>query len=194
MPAPASRPTLAVAGKLDRSATVAALRRCVDTLLRKGRFELSFEIQTAESPAAPDAASLENPEILVIFHGRDQDLLLERNAELLKALEHIALRWMWLDPQFYDRVRFDACGYRAARIQELKLSAQVAAAQVRETHAPFRFNAMAAGIKPKMVLGERRNLKITTFEDLSYARELVEKGLVGFPAMNVRSGRGPSHG
>ena len=45
---------------------------------------------------------------------------------------------------------------------------------------------VAAGIQPKMVLGERRNLKITTFEDLSYARELVEKGLAGFPAAQVR--------
>lgn len=41
----------------------------------------------------------------------------------------------------------------------------------------------AAGIAPKMVLGERRNLKITTFEDLAYARELVAKGLAGFPAL-----------
>lgn len=43
----------------------------------------------------------------------------------------------------------------------------------------------AAGIAPKMVLGERRNLKITTFEDLAYARELVEKGLAGFPVTAV---------
>ena len=42
---------------------------------------------------------------------------------------------------------------------------------------------VAAGIRPKMVLGERRNLKITTFEDLAYARELVAKGLAGFPAL-----------
>ena len=42
---------------------------------------------------------------------------------------------------------------------------------------------VAAGIRPKMVLGERRNLKITTFEDLAYARELVEKGLAGFPVL-----------
>lgn len=42
---------------------------------------------------------------------------------------------------------------------------------------------VAAGIKPKMVLGDRRNLKITTFEDLAYARELVAKGLAGFPAL-----------
>lgn len=45
---------------------------------------------------------------------------------------------------------------------------------------------VAAGMQPKMVLGERRNLKITTLEDLSYARELVEKGLVGFPTAQIR--------
>lgn len=53
---------------------------------------------------------------------------------------------------------------------------------------------VAAGIQPKMVLGERRNLKITTFEDLAYARELVEKGLVGFPAVDVRAGGAASDG
>jgi 2-C-methyl-D-erythritol 4-phosphate cytidylyltransferase len=42
---------------------------------------------------------------------------------------------------------------------------------------------VAAGLRPKMVLGERRNLKITTLEDLAYARELVAKGLAGFPAL-----------
>jgi len=42
---------------------------------------------------------------------------------------------------------------------------------------------VAAGLRPKMVLGERRNLKITTLEDLAYARELVAKGLVGFPVL-----------
>jgi 2-C-methyl-D-erythritol 4-phosphate cytidylyltransferase len=43
-----------------------------------------------------------------------------------------------------------------------------------------------AGIQPRMVLGERRNLKLTTLEDLAYARELVAKGLVGFPVLQVR--------
>ena len=66
------------------------------------------------------------------------------NAELLLALEHISLRWLWLDPQFYGRIRFDAAGYRGIRIEELKLSARVAADRVRETHAPFRFNAMSS--------------------------------------------------
>ena len=139
--APASHPKLIVDGKLDHAATTAELRSCLDTLLRKGRFELSYEIRVTEPAATPD---FENPEILVVFKGRNVDLLLERNAELLKAFEHIALRWLWLDPQFYGRIRFDAGDYRAARIEELKLSARVAADRVRETHAPFRFNAMSA--------------------------------------------------
>ena len=41
---------------------------------------------------------------------------------------------------------------------------------------------VAAGLSVRMVPGERRNLKITTFEDLGYARELVAKGLVGLAA------------
>jgi len=44
----------------------------------------------------------------------------------------------------------------------------------------------AAGLPVRMVLGERRNLKITTMEDLAYARELVAKGLVGVPALQIR--------
>jgi spoIIIJ-associated protein len=138
---PVSRATLIVDGKLDHAAVTAELRRCVDMLLQKARFQLSYEIH-ATAPAA--AKELESPEIIVEFKGRDQDLLLERNAELLLALEHIALRSLWLDPQFYGRIRFDAAGYRGIRIEELKLSARVAAGRVRETHAPFRFNAMSS--------------------------------------------------
>ena len=44
----------------------------------------------------------------------------------------------------------------------------------------------AAGLPVRMVLGERPNLKITTTEDLGYARELVAKGLVGMPALQPR--------
>jgi 2-C-methyl-D-erythritol 4-phosphate cytidylyltransferase len=44
----------------------------------------------------------------------------------------------------------------------------------------------AAGLPVRMVLGERRNLKITTMEDLAYARELVAKGLLGMHALQIR--------
>lgn len=173
---PVSRPNLIVDGKLDHGATIAELRRCIETLLRKGRFQLSFEIR-ATSPAA--AKEFENPEILVEFKGRDQDLLLERGAELLLALEHVALRWLWLDPQFYGRIRFDAGGYRALRIEELKLSAHVAADRVRETRAPFRFNAMAAR--------ERRILHLVLKEEPGVRSESEgageERHLVVYPAV-----------
>jgi predicted RNA-binding protein Jag len=138
---PVTRANLIVDGKLDHAAITVRAAPLHRHAAAQGRFQLSYEIRTM-GPAA--SAELENPEIVVEFKGRDQDLLLEHNAELLKALEHIALRWLWLDPQFYGRIRFDAGGYRALRIEELKLSARVAADRVRETHAPFRFNAMSA--------------------------------------------------
>ena len=173
---PVSRPNLIVDGKLDHSATIAELRRCIETLLRKARFQLSFEIR-ATAPAA--SKEFENPEILVEFKGRDQDLLLERGAELLLALEHIALRSLWLDPQFYGRIRFDAGGYRALRIEDLKLSAHVAADRVRETRAPFRFNAMAAR--------ERRILHLVLKEEPGVRSESEGAGedrhLVVYPAI-----------
>lgn len=138
---PVSRPNLIVDGKLDHAAVTAELRRCVDMVLQKSHFQLTYEIRALGAAAVKE---LENPEIIVEFKGRDQDLLLDHNAELLLALEHVALRCLWLDPQFYGRIRFDAAGYRGIRIQELKLSAHVAAERVRDTHAPFRFNAMSS--------------------------------------------------
>ena len=124
-------------GRLDQEAAVSELRRCLDTFLRAGRFDLRYQIQLQE-PAAG------GPEIVVQFDGPDRDLLLERGAELLQALEHIAVRWLRLDRKMHDRVRFDCGTYHADRLAELQLSAQVAAERVRESRAPFRFNPMAA--------------------------------------------------
>lgn len=172
---PVSRPNLIVDGKLDQAATIAELRRCLDTVLQRGRFQLSYEIQ-AMGPAS--SQDFENPEILVNFKGRDQDLLLERNAELLLAFEHIALRWLWLNPQFYGRIRFDAGDYRRMRIEELKLSARVAAGRVRETRAPFRFNAMSSR--------ERRILHLVLKEEAGVRSESEgagdERQVVVYPA------------
>jgi spoIIIJ-associated protein len=61
---------------------------------------------------------------------------------LLRAIEHVALRWLRLDPHYFDHIRFDCEGYRAARIAELKLAAEAAAARVKQSRAPYRFNPM----------------------------------------------------
>jgi spoIIIJ-associated protein len=142
MPQPKSQPSASPPARLDREQVSSALARCLDELLPKARFTLTYKIR--QEPEAANAAGYEHPEISVDFSGADQELLLEHNAELLKALEYIALRWIRLDPQMFDRVRFDSGGYRSLRIEELRLSAHVAAVRVRETKAPFRFNPMSA--------------------------------------------------
>ena len=124
----------------DRDAVVAGLRDLLAVLVRQARFDLHFDIQILERH--PEA--IEDPEILVLFSGRDQELLLEHNADLLQAMEYLAVRWLKLDPKLYDRIRFDSGDYRALRLEELKLSAQVAAERVRESHQPFRFNPMTS--------------------------------------------------
>jgi len=134
-------PSFVQDGKIDREALATELRRFLDLVLARTRLELAYEVRSQDAAAE---AEIENPEVLVLFRGRDQELLLERNAELLKALEYIALRWLRLDPHYYDRVRFDSGDYRALRLEELKLSARVAAERVRETHQPFRFNPLSA--------------------------------------------------
>jgi spoIIIJ-associated protein len=128
-------------GKLDREAAAAEIRRCLDTILRTARFHLSYRVDIAPKLEAED---LETAEVVVNFDGPDKPLLLEHNGDLLKALEHIAVRWLRLEPQLHNRVRFDCDNFRASRIAELKLSAEVAAERVRQTREPFRFQPMVA--------------------------------------------------
>jgi spoIIIJ-associated protein len=125
--------------RLDREQAIVELKRYLDLAAREMGLELEYHIST---PATVDGAADEK-DILVAFHGVDQDFLLERNAELLLALEHVGHRWLRLDPRLHDRVRFDCGEYRALRLEELKLSARVAAQRVRETGQVFRFNPMS---------------------------------------------------
>ena len=120
---------------LDIERALAELKRFLEIALREMGLDLKFEISlTTEN----------EPELVVLFSGPDQEFLLERNAELLLALEHVGHRWLRLDPRLHDRVRFDCEDYRATRLAELKLSARVAAQRVRETGQPFQFNPMSS--------------------------------------------------
>jgi spoIIIJ-associated protein len=121
----------------DRQRAAAELKRFVELVAREMQLEIEYEISGTESGPDRDA-------LVVAFRGADQDFLLERNAELLLSLEHVAHRWLHLNPQLHDRVRFDCGDYRATRLEELKLSARVAAQRVRETGQEFRFNPMSS--------------------------------------------------
>lgn len=137
-------------GTLDRDALVPTLRNFISVLVRSCRFDLKAEIRVRRPDAPPD---VENPEIIVNFHGRDADLLLQRGGELLRAVEYLALRWLRLEPRHYDHLRFDCNDSKAARIEELKLAATTAAERVKRSGTPFRFNPM----NPR----ERRILHLT---------------------------------
>lgn len=127
-------------GKLDREAAADALRRFVDHAIAGIGLDLRYKIETAELGADP----VEPVEIRICFSGPDEGFVLERNGELLQALEYLAVRWLRLDPKLYDHVQLDAANYRSARVEELKLSARIAARRVIETGQAFRFNPMPA--------------------------------------------------
>jgi spoIIIJ-associated protein len=157
--------------RLDRERAIGEIPRFLDVALREMGLALTYEIST---PPSTDAGRDET-DVVAMFKGEDQELLLENNAELLLALEHIAHRWLRLDPRLHDRVRFDCGDYRTAHLDELKLSARVAAQRVRETGQEFRFNPMsprerrimhlelngAAGVRTASEgVGDRRQLVI----------------------------------
>jgi spoIIIJ-associated protein len=164
-------PNLLSDGKLDREAVAAELRRYLDTILPAGHFDLRFHVELREPQVGNE---LETPEVVVSFDGPDSALLLEHGAELLKALEYIAVRWLRLDPHLHDRVRFDCSNYRELRLAELKLSAQVAAERVRESRVPFRFNPMAARERRiiHVVLKDQPGVR-TTSEGVGDDRQVV---------------------
>jgi spoIIIJ-associated protein len=122
---------------LDRERAAQELKRFVDLVVREMGLAVEYEIVSTD--AGPESEAL-----VIAFRGADEELLLASNAELLLALEHLAHRWLRLDPRLHDRVRFDCSDYRATRLEELKLSARVAAQRVRETGQEFRFNPMSS--------------------------------------------------
>src|SRR5580698_4021530 len=170
-PRPATHEHPRPEARLDSQRAIAEIRRFLDVALREMGLDLKYEIST---PPSADSGRDET-DVVAMFEGEDKDLLLERNADLLLSLEHIAHRWLRLDPRLHDRVRFDCGDYRSAHLDELKLSARVAAQRVRETGQEFRFNPMsprerrimhlelsgAAGVRTASEgVGDRRQLVI----------------------------------
>lgn len=135
---PFKKPVPAEVPPFDRERADEELRRFLDMALREMGLDLQYEVSSAEQSSGDD------PSLVISFRGPDEEVLLAQNAELLLALEHIAHRWLHLDPRLHDQVRFDCGDYRATRLDELKLSARVAAQRVRETGQAFRFNPMSA--------------------------------------------------
>lgn len=127
--------------ELDVESAADALEEFLELVLDGTRLELEYELEVCDPE---DPVDVEAPDIVVDFAGRDTGLLLEERAELLRAVEYLAHRWIGLDPAEAARVRVDCNNHRADRVAELTLAARMAAEQVRKTSRPFRFQPMNA--------------------------------------------------
>ncbi len=125
-------------GQLDRKAAADALREFLEKIVRAAGLQLKVNVQVVESGAGNDA------EVLADVDGRDKEILLERSAEVLKALEHLAFRALRLEPEFHEKIHIDCGGYRALRFEELRMTARVAAERVQDSKQPFRLNPMTS--------------------------------------------------
>jgi len=128
-------------GKLDRVAAADALRDFLPKIVRAAGLELSVNVRVAEA----GSGSVEGEaEIFADLDGKDNELLMARGGEVLKALEHIAFRALALEPIFHEKIHLDCGGFRALRFEELRMTARVAAERVQATHQPFRLNPMSS--------------------------------------------------
>jgi len=122
---------------------VAAAKK-IDALLKNviatGDFRLKYRITV--NPPAPEGT--EAPEILVEFAGPDSDLVLERGGELLRSFETVVHESLRLHGEEHDKISFDCKGYRAARQQELRMAADVAAEKVLKSGVPYSFAPMSS--------------------------------------------------
>jgi spoIIIJ-associated protein len=135
-----------------------AIESLLSSLIRNGRFQLEFSIRPAD--AAP--GDIEAPEYVVELSGSDSDLLLEKHAELLNALEHVTLKAARLDEGLLGKVTFDCQDWRRLRTEELKLMAQVAADRAVETGEPFTLNPMNARERRIVHLALRDRTEVRT--------------------------------
>jgi spoIIIJ-associated protein len=119
---------------------VARIESVLREILAKSGFELNFAIRKGK----PMAQGIEPPEMVVDFSGPDSDLLLQKHAALLDALEYVVLKAAWLDEDLFGRIAFECEDWRWLRAQELYLAARVAAEQVLEGGGPFAMSPMIA--------------------------------------------------
>jgi spoIIIJ-associated protein len=116
---------------------MASLMRLLTTT---GGLRLKYRITAGAGAADPDG--LERRDLYVECKGPDVELLLDRDGELLHALEHISAKILRLEPEDHDRISFDADGYKAERAADLREAAELAIDRVEDTDQPYSFAPM----------------------------------------------------
>ncbi|HEY6250853.1 MAG TPA: R3H domain-containing nucleic acid-binding protein [Candidatus Angelobacter sp.] len=156
----------------DKVAVAKKIESLLTMMIGTGGFKLKYRI-TVNPPVAPGGENLEQPEILVELAGPDSSLLLERNGEMLRAVETIIHESLRLSGDDHDKISFDCRGYRAARQQELKLAAQVAAERVLKSGTPYSFAPMSSRERRLIHLAFRDHQSLTTQSEGEGGRRYV---------------------
>jgi spoIIIJ-associated protein len=126
----------------DKIAAANKINEFLRGLVLQGGLRLKYRITV--DPPLPEERDWERPEILVEFSGPDSGLLLERGGELLRAIELLALEMLRLPGNEHEKISFDCMNHRAMRLEELRLSAGVAADRVRKSGSPYQFAPMSS--------------------------------------------------
>ena len=156
----------------DKVAVARKIESLLSMIITTGGFKLKYRI-TVNPPAPPGGENLEQPEILVELAGPDSSLVLERNGEMLRSVETIIHESLRLSGEDHDKISFDCRGYRAARQQELKLAAQVAAERVLKTGMPYSFAPMSSRERRLIHLAFRDHVSLTTQSEGEGGRRYV---------------------
>lgn len=177
----------------DKIAAAKQISELLNGIIRHGDFRWKYKITV--DPPVTDNRDWERPDILVDLSGSDANLLLERGGELLRSVELIAMEMLRLQHNEHEKVQFDCMNFRATRIDELKLAAQVAAERVRKNGMPYPFAPMSSRERRviHLALREMDDLR-TESEGEGPQRHLVVypkdyKGRVPAPRMAARRGR-----
>jgi spoIIIJ-associated protein len=155
----------------DKVATAKKIDSFLKNVIASGAFKLKYRITV--NPHVAAGLELETPDILVELAGPDSQLLLERNGEALRAFELLTHESLHLHAEEHDRVSFDCKGYRAARQQELRLAAQVAAERVLKSGMPYSFAPMSSRERRLIHLAFRDHGTLTTQSEGEGGRRYV---------------------
>lgn len=156
----------------DKVAVAKKIDSLLTTIINAGGFRLKYRI-TVNPPSPAGGQDLEQPEILVELAGPDSSLVLERGGEMLRSVETIVHEALRLAGDDHDKISFDCRGYRAARQQELKLAAQVAAERVLKTGIPYSFAPMSSRERRLIHLAFRDHESLTTQSEGEGGRRYV---------------------
>ncbi len=129
----------------------------LEPVLEAADFDLDYDIYAVEKKSA-----FISPDIAVEFEGADVDLLLSQRGEVLLALEQLTLEALRIPHEDRFRIIFDAKDYRMLRIEELRLSAEAAAEQVKSTGRRFEFGPMTSRERRIIHIALREDEAVTT--------------------------------